>query len=1141
MAETVTVKHSSGHGQQTSVKVGTEFNLKVSDPRKGPSAGVSVSGGLGSGHGTGTAVQGQAKTAVIHGGPQRRYQTVIRVEGQIHSDLRGHRVEDFTADLTGELLVPESQLPEADPANPAPRDVFETALADAPREPAPTRRATLNRDAVHRENDGALNLATRFGTATGLTKADTWLARNHPKTYLRLRKLEAGFTRPNSGLREPFPRGGLADDAALVRHLRRLDGPVELHLRPDYELTPARLETLLRLQQSGKAALFRVSDDPNLAPYRILIHETRQEPTVPLPPEGANPGGTAPHEDIQLQAPNEPRLRVTAFTGPEQQYSSRHGYVLDQHGVRHGWSGDVGAPNPAHPNHDPQGPATVRAPRTRTISDLRNPARNAEENPPRVAVVVSAHRSESLAAEVTEVRDALGDRMVERTSPYGVLTTEGEHRPDTGYVVNPAGKVVWGWERAPDEVPQWGPNAESGKETLVAMMRQAGKTGLQIVVDPGSRFAQEFRTAVTQLHADDVLNGNPPNRKYENLLTRWDRTRKNHGEELPLLDKDQLLRMLVSDPNVRIVDEHGVVQNDLNARGVVQRRPTAVDTSHRLREEYAIHNDGTVLRSVSWRRDPVGDGDLVVGHVRRAVHESDPRQETPDMVSGTGLGSAALKELPGAQHIHGTVRSLITKMIDNDHGAGRHGDRPGDAAAARRHAKASAQLRFELDKQLQLTFGTPKLRGARGRGFDSGLQEEFSFRGRKYQVTVEQVLLRRDPGTIDTETGLAIDHQVKGSRGASTSVTRSGHVTLEGGGGARFELPGDEVALDLGDTGISLSGSMQTTRSLNSTAKNQSRLRAPNGVASRPEYEARYQVTVTESTRRVLGGTRDRVASRIIDQDPVTVPAIVHSAFRPDAERAGDAAYRAAYHDVVSTLGRTTELTGTEFDNLFRSEHRYDFSSSGTDGLHATFSGLKGAVAAATNLVLDHAFGTDPSRRAPAEGPQTHPAHPAYVAEVERALSEGFLRSNLPRLLGEGIPVPLPKEHHWGAGLPNANHSLTVRGYLVKGDPGAGHAAPRATVESYVEHDVKVSTSKNKSFTFDGHTDFGPAITLGVTTENKEGGGDGTTPPSESAARRRTPSGRSTTRSAGTSASRPAGRCTARPSTAPGAASTSPC
>src|SRR5262249_27946920 len=159
----------------------------------------------------------------------------------------------------------------------------------------------------------------------------------------------------------------------------------------------------------------------------------------------------------------------------------------------------------------------------------------------------------------------------------------------------------------------------------------------------------------------------------------------------------------------------------------------------------------------------------------------------------------------------------------------------------------------------------------------------------------------------------------------------------------------------------------------------------------------RYQVTVTEK-RTILGiATTTRTVSRIVDGDDVRVPAIVHPAFRPPGAPKDEAslktplapipeedegeisaappvpkaapapdptattpttasAKKSAFHDVVSTIGRTTALTDDEFRDLTEGHPGlFDFAKTGTDGLHATFSGLAESVRLATALVRAHA------------------------------------------------------------------------------------------------------------------------------------------------------------------------------------------
>ncbi|WP_194910521.1 hypothetical protein [Catenulispora rubra] len=611
-----------------------------------------------------------------------------------------------------------------------------------------------------------------------------------------------------------------------------------------------------------------------------------------------------------------------------------------------------------------------------------------------------------------------------------------------------------------------------------------------------------MRTAVATVRPDDWQTNTAAMTHRDALQDRLAAARENDGQGLANLSAADLIQLLATDRSVRIVDEHGIALPELNARetirfstvhgptGAATRQPRILDarpvnTSLRLGEERAVARDGRLLRSVSWKPDGA-----LVPHVRRAVHESDPLTETPELVAGVGLGSAVVKELPGGEQVHATVRSLVNEMAGNLRDM-RRGDRPRVAQADARRDRTAARRRFKLDKQLQLTLGTPKLRGARGRGLDTGVQEEFRFRGRTYRVSVEQVLLDRRTGPdAPSEDNVGIDHQVKGTRGTGSTVKRGWSAGFDIGAGARVELP-QGSAMDIGDAALVLSGGKSHVQSDGKAAKSYSRLRAPNGPAARPEYGARYQITVTETTRRMSGFRERRTVSRIIEGDKATVPAIVHSAFRPDtadAARPDFVDYVKANRAVTATIGRTSVLTATEHEDLRNHPSRITFDRSGTDGLHATFAGLDDTVRTATKAVIGRA------RRANPQVPASAWRHPPYVAEVERAVAEGFLRANLPRLLSEeGLTIPLPKEFRWAHVRPirpNAEHSFTLRGFLVEANPAAGHEAAKAAVESYSENDLKQTDTHTEHVGLTLEGALGPAYQKPNGQQDSGGGGE---------------------------------------------------
>ncbi|WP_228563920.1 hypothetical protein [Catenulispora rubra] len=1074
IAETVTVDHTTGHGQETSLRFGPEFSLA-----KGVTIAANVVVGMKSQHSTGTQVQGQAKTAVIHDGDKVRYRAVLQVQGRIEADRTIHAGRDhlgrtdpvlgFGANVVGELMVPEHQSAQ-----------FEQAIARPP-VPAP-RRQNVRLDAA-----AALNVVTRIGPGRRPSRVHAPVAQHTPKVYRSLLK-SAAAAEPS-----PFPRHGVADSAnyeTLRQHVARQPADsVSIHVPAGAPLSPAQLRTLWRMQAGQGARIFRIPADVR----------------------------TGAHERLTI---DEQLNHIAVAVERTEAFQTHRGFVLDPRGVDHGWIGK-GAAVTRNPARDPApaqghaaqdtspGAAIKRLFTNRPAAAAGHPAREvenlhsvrdlanraAEPGKPRdIALVAPGTRGPALDGHIATLGDTPGLRTTVRTKEHDLLGDRD--LPSEGYVANPAGRLAWGWRQAGTN--RWGTDAPTRHDALADLARQAGRTGLQLVVKRDSPFATELRETARALRPDDWLTTDAEVTRRGQLQDQLAAARENDGAGLDGLTDDQLRQLLVTDRSVRIVDEHGIALPELNAREtiggrtvdvngiatreyeVVDQRP--VDTSLRLNEERAVAENGRLLRSVAWQPDGT-----VVPHVRRAVHVSDPRRETPELVAGVGLGSAAVKELPGGEQVHAAVRSLVNEMA-GDLPNLRHGNRPGAPQADTRRDRTAARRRFKLDKQLQLTLGTPKLRGARGRGLDTGVQEEFRFRGRTYRVSVEQVLLdRRSDPARTTEPKVAIDHQVKGTRGTGSTVKRSWNAGADVGAGGRVELP-HGGALDIGDAAVVLTGSKSHGQSDGKAAKGYSRLRAPGGTAFRPEYGARYQVTVTETTRRFSGFRERRTVSRIIEGDRVTVPAIVHEAFRPDDNTARGAAYVEANRAVIATIGRTSVLSEGEHDDLRAHPDRIDFSRSGTDGLHATFAGLGDTVRTASKAVIAQARRTNP------QVPDSAWRHPPYVAEVERAVAEGFLRSNLPRLLSEeGLPIPLPKEFHsplLRLTRPNAERSFTLRGFLVRADRATRHVADDATVESYSENDLKQTDTHTTRLGLTGEFSLGPAYQKPTGQEDSGGGGE---------------------------------------------------
>ena len=840
-----------------------------------------------------------------------------------------------------------------------------------------------------------------------------------------------------------------------MAHLAATGDPVTLSV-PHHDalagFTPEQLDILGNLQGHGRLRIF-TAPGPGVGSTELTILSRLQEAGEP-----EQPG------DIPLAAVNQGRIERTPLAGDETMYSHQpvRGYALDDEGVSHGWLGSAARGNPAR-------------------TQARAPALTQQPADPRTDQIF-------------------------RTQSTGLLADT--ELPDSGVVKNLAGVPVWGW--VPAAIPPWDAGQDTG-EALIGLLRQAGRSGLQLVVEPDSEPAGQLRAAIATLQ--DLTPD-----QWREFWERSGRALENHGSGLGSLSGDEMLHMLVTDRNVRIVDENGVVRPEFNARLMsvsAEGQPKYLTGSVALRlgEEYALRADGRFSRSISW--DERG---RIVAHVRRAVSPSDPATETPELAAGLGLGTAAVKELPGAEKVHQTSRSLILDMISNLPLAGHArslalGDQP-----RTRYATIPPAEQASLDRQLQAAFSLPKLRAARSRGLDNHLHKDIDVAGRTYRIDVRAVKVGGDqpdsrdasawpaqgePGRGDrghqqtrSELGVAVDHQAKGARGGGEMVGRSFEAGAEAGGSYRFRTRDSRVQVDTGDLMASFSYTQDESLAISSTAKHYLRLRSQPAEVFRPQYPVFYQVTVTEISRSWDGSERTRVASRLID---ASLPAIVHPAFLPAQAVARGPEYERAYRDVAATMGRTTVLSISQFLGLER--RRLDFSQVGSAGLNVFVTGLRDAVRQAARLATEHARnrrqGQQPTDSA--GDVRTDPAAPSeHLSEIDTLVTEGFLRASLPRLLaGEGVPVSLPVEYHRFTG-PTVSRSLTMSAFLVPASDALGYQAPEASNESYVESDIKITQGHGTTLRGGVSFSFGPTAELGSLSDSTTGSGQ----PSDSLAPR---------------------------------------
>jgi hypothetical protein len=1056
IAETETVESTSTNMNGISVRAGADFGFGL-----GALTFTPLAFQLTSSHSTTSAVQVQPKTAIVRHGSRRRFETVLRIDVEIHAApnvvwdparilsgrLRSDPLTAFSVDAPAEILIPETQL-----------ERFRRAIgATPPDDPQPAqdrprdgdREAGAAPDAEQARADARARLISLFGQPPAARAASSWVTRHLPLAHLALSGLDLSPLSRGTSL---FPTGGLPSIAALVAHLAATRDPVTLFVPHGYDLmtrfTPEELDSLQALQAAARLRIF-TAPGPDLSSAELTV-------SGQVADDQPQQSG-----DIELRDLGN-RIDARRLDGEETMYSHQpeRGYALDDSGVSYGWHGPAAQANPARPQ-------------------AWTPAATEQPADPRA-------------------------RHPSGTQPTGLLAHSG--LPDYGYVENLAGVPVWGW--VPADVPAWGTGEPEQREALIGLLQRAGRSGVQLVLDPASGPAGRLSAAVESLAELTAA-------QWREFRERSNRALENHGAGLEALSLDELLRMLVTDRNIRIVDENGVVRDDLNARLTSVSpggEPRYLTGSVALApgEEYSLRADGRFSRSVTWN-----DQSLVIPHVRRAVSPSDPATETPELAAGLGLGTAAVKELPGAEKVHHTTRSLILAMISNLPLADPANGIASDPST--RYANLRPAERFSLDRQLQEAFGLPKLRAARSRGLDSHLHHAIEVAGRTYRVDVRAVKLggdrplegeasgsgtagkpvHRDRGHQRTrsEARVAVDHQAKGMRGGGGMVGRSLEAGGQVGGSYRSPTNDPRVAVDVGDLTASISYARDEFLEISTGAKHYQRMRSPESTVFRPEYPVRYLVTVTEISRSWAGNKRTRVASRVIGPDVASLPAMVHPAFRPDPVTARGPAYDAAYRDVVATMGRTTVLSPTQYEDL--KSRRLDFSMAGSAGLNAFVTGLRDAVGQAARLVNGHArdqAAGQPSGVAGSAGyVRADPAAPwEHLPEIDTLVTEGFLRANLPRLLaGEGVPVSLPGEYH-KVGLPGVSRSLTMSAFLVPASDAAGHQAPEVSNESYVEDDTKITAGRGAKWAGGLSFSSGPTVELGSSSVKTSGSGNST-------------------------------------------------
>jgi len=642
--------------------------------------------------------------------------------------------------------------------------------------------------------------------------------------------------------------------------------------------------------------------------------------------------------------------------------------------------------------------------------------------------------------------------------------------PATGYVASATGRVASGWRpaRGSDGITgggQWheedfGSDASAGSGTrdlVVDLLRKTAgdDSGVQLVMDPDGTFAAALRAA-TQRHLDGSTDS-----RAGFLHRAQQRLREDILDELSLNDA---LEMLVTSPKVRIVDEDGVVQGravdrDGNVTGEgLHAYP--VSPAVRLHEEYLIRPDGAVSKSVTWRPEDL-DGRTQhheIPFLRRPRLATDPQRETAELAARVGLGTASFLEMPGADRVQADVRDQIVAMVNSHR---RWYNKLGIPRSANRFGNLAAFERWGLDKKLQTAFSGPALRGSRGEALENGVHAEVTLGGRKYEMNVTMLIAARED-VVGVRAGTQLDLQTKGSRSAAVSKGRTYTAGIE----AEFEYStkklhfgekkpnsgerGGSIAVTVPDLTLSVDHEWERESSVTAIGKQQTRLQAPQQHESyRPEYAIRYEWEIKEirpsslfkSARVKLGDGTAPI---------VRASGVVHSDYRPAAGRVQEQGFGSAFSHIVSTVGRTTELSHDEFQLIEQGRHEQlhamNFDDTGTIGLAGFFSGLKDAA----DKVQDAVNGVGGER----------------VADIDVMFTDGFFRTNLHRLLSrQGMAIVLPVKRGGRSGFAR---SVRVRAILVDADDGADFEAQGASIEHYTESDMRSNYTKSGTLSGQG-------------------------------------------------------------------------
>ena len=598
----------------------------------------------------------------------------------------------------------------------------------------------------------------------------------------------------------------------------------------------------------------------------------------------------------------------------------------------------------------------------------------------------------------------------------------------------------------------WASLADKLRMLARALLQQAAHGGVQVVVEDHG-LAARLRGEVQRLwpgDGDAEIPGELVNAVH-NLAAAAD----------PLapggLSPDDLLALLLTHPDVRIVDADGVL--------ITRHSPHLP-----MARQYVIDDSGTVSRSVrSTLQDGVYEDDVTL-----AVPSLQADGTTVQLASGRGLGAAVVPMAPGLADVLRYLERAMAVLMDKRTGQ----DLSAAVTQQERIARyQNARVRTELMNRLGAYFGTARLRS----GFDTLVRQGFKVSvtvrnrrfwqsPRRFELRVKADLLDRlDHGVSATDPHVAVDLQVQGDLQTANVIEQENAFMLEGDAElatdfarvARFNVAELYVEFEVGTVG---------TRDLTTRRSTFSRLSAPEGEATRPDYRVRYEIDIAEFNRK--GDRVGQWGHRVND----AVAPVVPKAFGPGP--AADGTSTTALRNYLRGLDEFWELPASSYERLKSQRLRFDLV--GATGVTVRLANLERLVGPVMALVAahnaDHGISLSPDELAEVE------------ARVRDAFDESYFGSHLPRLVGhngmqQGLPwlrrmLPRPANVH-GAQVPNVKSSFDIRLILVPAAGARSVLAPDATMTGRRHHLTDSQQNEGSYVNAFGSVTMGPQFRLG--------------------------------------------------------------